>query len=110
MKMRRRSKEAPLPYVPMADLAFNLVLFFIILAKAQQDEFAWEKAQSPGTQEITSARVTVAVDKDSKVYVNGFQVGVRDLAEEVNKLLGDSGNEKRKPCCLYRPQRSPARW
>jgi biopolymer transport protein ExbD len=95
MKLQRRAQDAPLPYVPLADLVFNLVLYFVILAKSQQDDVLWERAPSPGTREVAGSRVSVTVDTDNKIYLNGRQVGVRDIAGQLGTLLGESPSDKR---------------
>ncbi len=90
MKFKRRKLEVTPPYVAMADIAFNLVLFFLILAKTQDDSnVQWEPAKAAGTKPVTNARLSIAVDKDSKVYLNGQPIGLRELADAVTKELGD---------------------
>ncbi len=91
MKFKRRKLEITAPYVSMADIAFNLVLFFLIMAKTQDDSnrIDWTPAKATGAKPVKNAQVSVTVDKDNKVYLNGQQVGLRDLAEKVATLLGD---------------------
>ncbi len=91
MKFKRRKLEALPPYVMMADIVFNLVLFFLILAKTQDDtQIQWEPAQASGAKPVVKARVSLTVDKDSKVYLNGKQVGLLNLTALVGAELGDS--------------------
>src|SRR5262245_3616591 len=98
MKIRRRKLEAGTPYLPMADIAFNLVLFFIMLAKTQDTKhLEWEAARVPQVESHQQARVTVTVPKptekgETQVYLNGTQVSVADpkkMAEQVKDVLGD---------------------
>lgn len=90
MRFKRRKLEVTPPYVAMADIAFNLVLFFLILAKTQDDShLQWEAAKATGTKAVTNARVSITVDKDNRVYLNGQPVGLRDLADGVARELGD---------------------
>ena len=91
MKFKRRKLEIVPPYVSMADIAFNLVLFFLILAKTQDDtQIQWEPAQATGAKPVAKARVSLTVDKDSKVYLNGKPVGLMNLTALVAVELGDS--------------------
>jgi len=95
MKIRRRHLEAGAPVVAMADIAFNLVLFFIILAKSQDDShLKWEPASGTGLQSISHSKVTVTVNQDSKVYLNGEQVDATGLAPKIQEILGaaEAGN------------------
>lgn len=90
MRFKRRKLDVVPPYVSMADIAFNLVLFFLILAKTQDDShLQWEPAKETGTRQFSNAKVSITVDKDNKVYLNGEEVGTRGLATRVNELLGD---------------------
>ena len=91
MKFKRRKLEIVPPFVSMADIVFNLVLFFLILAKIQDDtQIQWEPAQASGAKPVAKARVSITVDKDSKVYLNGKQVGLMNLTALVAAELGDS--------------------
>jgi biopolymer transport protein ExbD len=113
MKFKRRKLEAVPPIVGMADIVFNLVLFFLILAKMQDDsQIKWEPAKATGAKPVAKARVTIAVDrgeavfdangkhvvdqygkpeyKNPKVYLNGKQVGLMNLTALVAAALGDS--------------------
>jgi len=89
MRFKRRKLGITPPYVSMADIAFNLVLFFVILAKTQDEShIVWEPAQAQGARSAPVSRVSISVDKDNRVYFNGKQAGVRDLAPLVEKELG----------------------
>jgi len=88
MKIRRRHLEAGVPAVAMADIAFNLVLFFIILARTQDDSnLRWKPAASPKVEAIEQSRIVVTVDEDSKVYLNGVPKGIGELASDIEKRL-----------------------
>ena len=95
MKIRRRHLEAGAPVVAMADIAFNLVLFFIILARTQDDSnLRWKPAGAPKVEAIEQSRVVVTVDEDSKVYLNGVpaeDVLRKAMAEVVGTNEVDEG-------------------
>ena len=45
MKIARKRLKAEVPSVAMGDIAFNLLMFFVILARAQDDShLKWEPA------------------------------------------------------------------
>lgn len=89
MKFTRRKPEVSPPYVSMADIAFNLVLFFLILAKTQDDShLQWEAAKAKATKQVQNSRVSVTVDKDNKLYFNGQEIGLRQLAAAITNELG----------------------
>ena len=90
MKFKRRKLTVIPPYVSMADIAFNLVLFFLMLAKTQDDShIQWEPVKDIGSKQVANAKVSITVDKDNKVYLNGQQVGIREIADKVALELSD---------------------
>jgi biopolymer transport protein ExbD len=96
MKIRRTKTEAGIPYLPMADIAFNLVLFFIMMAKTQDDsKLGVTFASVPETVNVAESRVRVAVDNRGKVFINGTEVSVRQLAEVIERMLAGEPAGKR---------------
>jgi biopolymer transport protein ExbD len=90
VKFKRRKLDVIPPYVSMADIAFNLVLFFLIMAKTQDDShIQWEPAKDIGAKQVANAKVSIIVDRDNKVYLNGQIVGLREMTDKVALELGD---------------------
>jgi len=82
--------KADVPSVAMGDIAFNLLIFFVILAKPQDDtHLQWEPAQAPKLEEYRNSRVSVVIDKANKLHVNGTEIGQAQLASKIEELLGD---------------------
>jgi biopolymer transport protein ExbD len=72
MKFKRRAMKADVPSVAMGDIAFNLLIFFVILARAQDDaHLEWRPAAGTRLEEVREAKVSVVIDKDNKLYLNG---------------------------------------
>ncbi|MFP6621372.1 MAG: biopolymer transporter ExbD [Pirellulaceae bacterium] len=91
VKIKRRASQAEVPSMAMGDIAFNLLIFFVILARAQDDSHLhWEPAVATEITASGTARVAVLIDSDNKFYVNGQQVGEAQLAGEIDALLGDA--------------------
>jgi len=91
MKIKRRSSQAEVPSMAMGDIAFNLLIFFVILARAQDDSHLhWEPATAAEITASATAKVVVLIDSDNHFYVNGQQVGESQLAGEIDALLGDA--------------------
>ncbi|MBM3982280.1 MAG: biopolymer transporter ExbD [Planctomycetes bacterium] len=91
MKFKRRKLEAVPPFVGMADIVFNLVLFFLILAKMQDEsQIKWEPAQATGAKAVGKPKVSLTIDDAGKVYLNGKQVGLMNMTALVQAELGDS--------------------
>jgi biopolymer transport protein ExbD len=96
MKIRRRHLEAGAPVVAMADIAFNLVLFFIILARTQDDSnLKWEPAKGQHLESISQAKVSVTVNKEGEVYLNRMKVDLTGLGPKIQEILGNDEQGKR---------------
>ncbi|MCE9603633.1 MAG: biopolymer transporter ExbD [Planctomycetia bacterium] len=96
MKVSRRSFKVEVPSVAMGDIAFNLLVFFVILAKAQDDaHLQWNPAKTTTVEAAKKARVGIVVDVDSKLYLNGHAVDQMSLADAVEKALGTAGSGER---------------
>lgn len=96
MRITRKKMRVEVPNVAMGDIAFNLLIFFVILARAQDDShLKWEAAAAPKVEAAEHAKVSVLVDIDNKLYLNGRNIGESSLAKEIEKLLGDSPSGQR---------------
>jgi biopolymer transport protein ExbD len=90
MGIARRSFKVEVPSVAMGDIAFNLLIFFVILARAQDDShLKWNPAAVPKVEAIEQAKVRVIVDINHKLHFNGREIGIDNLAAAVQEALGD---------------------
>lgn len=91
MKFARKKMVCEVPSVAMGDIAFNLLVFFVILARAQDDShLQWQAAATPKVEKAGYSRVSVVVDRDSKLYLNGQEVGIGQLSAGISKTLGNA--------------------
>lgn len=89
MKIARKALKAEIPATAMGDIAFNLLIFFVILAKSQDDShLEWSPAQAANLQSSGQSIVSVVVDHDNKLYLNGRELGISDLSGRIERLLG----------------------
>jgi biopolymer transport protein ExbD len=96
MKITRQKVAVGVPAVAMADIAFNLVLFFIMMAKTQDDShLQWRPASAALLQNAGNSRCSVVVDKNNKLYFNGGEISVRELKKSVEDELGEDPPGKR---------------
>ena len=97
MKVRRRGFAADVPSMCMGDIAFNLLIFFVILARAQDDSHRkWTPATTEETENAGHPRASVVVDVDNKLYLNGQPISIKQLEGRLSELLGGSQGEDRK--------------
>jgi biopolymer transport protein ExbD len=91
MKIARRQLKVEVPSMAMGDIAFNLLIFFVILAKAQDDShLKWQPATTPKVENAGQTRVSIVIDQNSKLYLNGREVGIAQLAGGIEDLLGSA--------------------
>ncbi|MEO8494992.1 MAG: biopolymer transporter ExbD [Planctomycetota bacterium] len=96
MKITRRKSRAEVPSTAMGDIAFNLLIFFVILAQAQDDShLQWTPAKAGNLENAGHSMVSVLIDKDSKLYLNGQQIGIAELADRIETALGDAPQGQR---------------
>lgn len=75
----------------MGDIAFNLLIFFVILARAQDDShIQWQAAESEKIDASSRSQVTVVIDVDRKLYLNGRDISLGELSDRISDLLGDT--------------------
>ena len=80
----------------MGDIAFNLLIFFVILARATDDShLEWQPAAATKVQQAGASKVSVLIDVDNKVYLNGQPIGIAQLASRISDTLGDAPVGKR---------------
>lgn len=97
MKIRRRTYTCEVPAVAMGDIAFLLLIFFVILAKAQDDSHVrYNPAKTDKLEEGGHPRASVAVDVDNKLYLNGQPIAISQLEGRLNDILEGAAPEDRK--------------
>jgi len=102
MKFKRRNHELSPPYVSMADIAFNLVLFFLIMARVKSnDHIEWKPAEVKGTAKAANTANMVATgykkgdeNKVMKVFLNGEEIGMTALASKLEATLAGEGKDR----------------
>jgi len=88
MKIARKKMNCEVPSVAMGDIAFNLLIFFVILAKATDDShLKWSAAVTPKVESAGQSKVSVLVDVNNKLYLNGGEIGIAQLKTGIEKEL-----------------------
>lgn len=96
MKFKRRAMKADVPSTAMGDIAFNLLIFFVILARAQDDShLQWQPAAASKLEGVNNAKVSVVIDRNNKLHLNGQELGQAQLAKGISDLLGSAPQGQR---------------
>jgi biopolymer transport protein ExbD len=91
MKITRKKSRADVPSMAMGDIAFNLLIFFVILARSQDDShLQWQPATSVELESAGHSKASVLVDKDGKTYLNGQPTSIGQLETLIDGILTDS--------------------
>ncbi|WP_254513490.1 ExbD/TolR family protein [Anatilimnocola floriformis] len=91
MKIPRRALKADVPSTAMGDIAFNLLIFYVILAQGQDDSHVkWNPATAKNLENHKGGKVAVVIDVDGKIYLNGNQKSETELSDAIGRELGEA--------------------
>lgn len=113
MKLPRKTFGADVPTMAMGDIAFLLLIFFVVLARAEDDShLKWEPANIEQIRHLEMTDLSIVIDQDKKVYLNGHAIGTGQLAPALKERLEGRAQGDRKvrlkcdheaPAYLYEP-------
>ena len=110
MRIPRKKFGADVPTTAMGDIAFLLLIFFVILARAVDDShLQWEPASVPEVESTGAGLASVVIDADQKLYLNGKEIHIDKLAEALETTLGSAEQGKRK-VFLKADKETPAKY
>lgn len=91
MKIARRPFTASVPSFAMGDIGFLLLIFFVILARVQDDSHVqWDPAVLPDIESAGAPLASVAIDSAYKTYLNGEEISNDLLATRLGSILGEN--------------------
>jgi biopolymer transport protein ExbD len=91
MKLPRKTITASVPTFAMGDIAFLLLIFFVILARAQDDShIQWQPAKLKEVEMAAAPRASVTIDTGFKTYLDGKETTPGVLAAALTNILGDA--------------------
>jgi biopolymer transport protein ExbD len=97
MKLQRKTFSADVPTMAMGDIAFLLLIFFVVLARADDDShLKWEPANVDNIIHLEMTDVSIVVDHEQKLYLNGKRVSHGELAGAIKgRLEGRSMGDRK---------------
>lgn len=92
MIVKRRKMDAAIPAMAMGDIAFLLLIFFVILARARDDShLQWKPAPGQELSRPQTMNASVVIDKYNATYLNGRKIpSVTSLGGDLKKILGEN--------------------
>ncbi|MBC8149405.1 biopolymer transporter ExbD [Akkermansiaceae bacterium] len=96
MKLQRKKLTASIPAFAMGDIGFLLLIFFVILARAQDDSHVrWQPANLKEADMVASPLASVTIDTGFKTYLDGKEISTDELAGALTNLLGEAPSGQR---------------
>ena len=96
MKLQRKKKSSliAVPVAAMGDIAFLLIIFFMIASTfAKEQHIEVEPPRSIDLEELEQAPLSVTVDINGEVYVDGSPCEVNSLESWVSSFMEDRGTK-----------------
>ena len=91
MKIQRKRLTASVPAFAMGDIGFLLLIFFVILARAQDDSHVqWQPAKLEEADMVAAPLASVTIDTGFKTYLDGKELSNDELAGALMTILGDA--------------------
>ena len=96
MKRRKKNNVFNVPTASMGDIAFLLIIFFMVCSKFSQDvAIKLKPPKAPGLLELAAAVVTVSIDEEGQVWIQGEQIPDSEAVEwGVRGLIKDKQGAK----------------
>ena len=92
---QRRKAEPDIPVVSMSDIAFLLIIFFLVTTNFIKESHIKLKLPKAETgEDEDKIQINVAMDQDGELWLNGTPTV--SLKVELGKLLGDKKGDERK--------------
>ncbi len=91
MIVKRKKMDASIPAMAMGDIAFLLLIFFVILARARDDShLQWKPAPGVELTRPNTMNASVVIDRENVTHLNGRKTPISSLAEDLKVLLGQN--------------------
>ena len=91
MIVKRRQMDASVPAMAMGDIAFLLLIFFVILARARDDShLQWKPPVGVELVRPATMNASVVIDKYNVTHLNGREIPISTLSEELKVILGEN--------------------
>lgn len=92
MKIARKKKKnfIMVPVASMGDIAFLLIIFFMLTSNfMKESKIKLEEAQAPDIEELKDSQISVSVDEEGKIFVQGKEVSIDNLQTEVEEFIAN---------------------
>jgi biopolymer transport protein ExbD len=96
MTIRRRKKiKMMIPLASMGDIAFLLIIFFMLVSSFMKNTMEFDPATSDDVRDLPPAELSVVLDKFNRLWLQGIEITPNELAPAVEVLVGDRRADSR---------------
>jgi biopolymer transport protein ExbD len=93
MKRPKRRRLIAIPCASMGDIAFLLIIFFVLCSRFAQEGIKIQQPRSVDTEEMKEQKMNVTVDADGLIYYQGREMPNADAIEyRVREAIGTKTN------------------
>ncbi|MFW6132387.1 MAG: ExbD/TolR family protein [Planctomycetota bacterium] len=82
---RRRRLSVVVPIATIGDIAFLLIIFFVLVSNFREQNIELEQPDAPDIEQLEAAGMTVSIDETGQVWFGG----ARCAAEALETRVGD---------------------
>ena len=94
---RRKGNEIIVPTSSMGDIAFLLIIFFMLTSKFMQEaQVEHVLPNSPEVEQIQPQELSLILDEDGVLWVQGEETDIQSMAEIVKQMQSDLDEAQRK--------------
>ena len=94
MTIRRRKKPTILlPLASMGDIAFLLIIFFMLVSSFMKNNQEFDPAISEDIIDLPTAEISVVLDKDNRLWIQGLEINTSELAGALEVLVQERRRE-----------------
>lgn len=91
---RKRRIDSSIDLTPLIDVVFQLLIFLMVSSQFTRPEAVVDLPKAPGDAAPTSRaveKISLVIQADSTVLVNGSEVELASLGREIRKLVDEQG-------------------
>ena len=93
---RKRRGPVTLPTASMGDIAFLLIIFFMVCSNfAKESNIKYKPPEARDVDAVRDAGISIVMDTDGKIYLNGHELaeGVDSLKTELEGMMKGKTND-----------------
>jgi biopolymer transport protein ExbD len=105
-KRRKRRKMIPVPVASMGDIAFLLIIFFMVCSRFAKDPGVSIDAPTTGeVSKLDDYPIIVLIDKEARIYFQGEPIASAEQVEEEIRRFMDGKEDEKARTVLFRCDR-----